>query len=105
MLLMSQKGEEQKLVAVFQQSQVHIDAEHLSGGDISADEIKSRLVGCSDRLCTSSPAAHTQLILRLSAAACETNKREYPAEAVSTVLLNEHLTILGSNISWLSQIS
>jgi hypothetical protein len=38
MLLMSQKSEEQKL---FHQSQVHGDADHLSGGDISADEIKS----------------------------------------------------------------
>jgi hypothetical protein len=44
MLLMSQKSEEQKL---FHQSQVHGDADHLSGGDISADEIKSwSVAGC-----------------------------------------------------------
>jgi hypothetical protein len=93
MLLMSQKSEEQKL---FHQSQVHGDADHLSGGDISADEIKSRSVvgrfgcwsgGCSDGPCAPStaPAAHTQLILRLSAAAAETNKRGISTKGCAAV--------------------
>jgi hypothetical protein len=86
MLLMSQKSEEQKL---FHQSQVHGDADHLSGGDISADEIKSwSLVGVDVgrgwAVCTQHSTSRTHSIdfALVSSCRAQTNKRGISTKGV-----------------------